>query len=116
MANEKLLIALDDLLKFPIRIDHYDKEHGSADFVFGVETVLEYAENLPTVDAVEVVRCKDCIYYETKRLCMPGGGLDKTYECGYCYYWKYETGESPNSVEPDDFCSYGERKDNEALQ
>ena len=41
-------IKLEDLMKFPIRLDHYDKEHGSKDFVYGIETVLEYAENLQT--------------------------------------------------------------------
>ena len=63
----KRLIDLDELMKFPIRIDHYDKVNGNEHFVFGIETVLEYAENLPTVDAVEVVhgrfidnRCSIC--------------------------------------------------------
>lgn len=42
-------IKLEDLQKFPIRINHYDKEHGNEHFVYGVETVLEYAEYLPTV-------------------------------------------------------------------
>lgn len=41
-------IKLEELQKFPIRKDHYDKEHGSEDFIFGVESVLEYAEYLPT--------------------------------------------------------------------
>ena len=48
------LIDADELNKFPIRLDHYDKEHGSEDFVFGIESVLEYAECLPTVAAVPV--------------------------------------------------------------
>lgn len=48
------LIDLDELLKFPIRIDHYDKVNGNERFVYGVETVLEYAENLPVVDAMEM--------------------------------------------------------------
>ena len=46
-------IKLEDLMKFPIRLDHYDKEHGSKDFVYGIETVLEYAENLQTTDAAQ---------------------------------------------------------------
>lgn len=41
-------IKLEDLQKFPIRKDRYDKEHGNEHFVYGVETVLEYAEYLPT--------------------------------------------------------------------
>ena len=57
----------------------------------------------PTVDAVEVVRCKDCKHYKefrTKRnkqimrLCYRMGKNDMEY-----------------SVKPDDFCSYGERKE-----
>lgn len=48
------LIDLDELLKFPIRLDHYDKENDNEHFVYGVETVLEYAENLPVVEAEPV--------------------------------------------------------------
>ena len=40
------LIDLDELKKFPVRLDNYDKEHGSEEFVLGIEAVLEYAENL----------------------------------------------------------------------
>lgn len=50
-----------------------------------------------TVDAVPVVRCKDCKYYhmfeEGFRDCRHTGGLDE--------------------VNPDDFCSRGKRKDDE---
>ena len=46
-------INLEELMKFPIRRNHYDKEHGSKDFIYGIETVLEYAENLQTTDAVQ---------------------------------------------------------------
>lgn len=45
------LIDLDELKKFPIRADNYDKEHGNENFVMGIEAVLEYAENLPTIEA-----------------------------------------------------------------
>ena len=48
------LIDAEELNKFPIRLDHYDKEHGDKAFVFGIETVMEYAEYLPTVAAVPV--------------------------------------------------------------
>lgn len=47
-------IRLEDLQKFPIRKDHYDKKNGDEKYVFGVEDVLEYAEYLPTYDVVEV--------------------------------------------------------------
>ena len=47
-------IEREALLKYPIRIDHYDKEHGNKDFVLGIESVMEYAEALPAADVVEV--------------------------------------------------------------
>ena len=59
------LIDADELNKFPIRLDHYDKQHGSKAFVFGIESVLEYAEYLPTVDAVpvsELLSLRDNLY------------------------------------------------------
>lgn len=49
---------------------------------------------MPTVDAVEVVRCKDCKHYKPEE-----------YECG-CDF----AGGLPY-VKADDYCSYGEGKD-----
>ena len=46
-------IKLEDLMQFPIRRNHYDKEHGNEDFICGIETVLEYAENLQTTDVAQ---------------------------------------------------------------
>lgn len=59
------LINADDLNKYPIRLDHYDKEHGSEVFVLGIESVLEYAEYLPTIAAVpvsELLSLRDNLY------------------------------------------------------
>ena len=60
-------INLEELMKFPIRLNHYDKEHGNEAFVYGIETVLEYAENLPAADAVpvsELKKLRDYLYAE----------------------------------------------------
>lgn len=47
----------------------------------------------PTADVVEVVRCKDCKFYnEAERMCNDTNGFDR--------YWK-----------PTDFCSYGKRRE-----
>ena len=64
MKNMRLINA-DELNKYPIRLDHYDKEHGSEVFVLGIESVLEYAEYLPTVAAVpvsELLSLRDNLY------------------------------------------------------
>lgn len=44
------------LMQFPIRRDHYDRKNGNKHFINGIETVLEYAENLPAADVAPVVR------------------------------------------------------------
>lgn len=68
----------------------------------------EIIRNAPTVDAVPVVRCRDCASFEEigKYPTNKGGT-----PFGYCYHWQYEQGMSPNEVDGNDFCSYGERKD-----
>lgn len=56
-------------------------------------------DNAPTVDAIKVVRCKDCKYGE------PNG----QYGCK-CYHYKlYETHE----MSLNDFCSRAERREDE---
>ena len=42
------------IMKFPIRKDHCDKEHANEHFINGIESVLEYVENLPAVDVAPV--------------------------------------------------------------
>ena len=68
----------------------------------GLDTdgMLHMVLKMPTVDAVEVVRCKDCIHwYEPEEVCL------KIYSDGAVsqYAWQNRN--------PDDFCSYGERKE-----
>ena len=63
--------------------------------ILSFEDTDELMEKAPTVDAVEVVRCKDCLY------CLHDvHGL-------WCFR-DYE-----NNLQPDDYCSHGERKDND---
>ena len=87
-------IDADKLQQFPIRANRCDKEHANKHFLNGIETVLEYAEQLPTVDAVPVVRCKDC-----KKLGTGECPMEQDYP------WI--------STDSDDFCSYGERREND---
>lgn len=48
-------IEREAIMEFPIRKDHCDKEHANEHFIFGIESVLEYVENLPTADVAPVV-------------------------------------------------------------
>lgn len=48
-------INREAIMKFPIRKDHCDKEHANEHFINGIESVLEYVENLPAVDVAPMV-------------------------------------------------------------
>ena len=48
-------IKRQTIMEFPIRKDHCDKEHANEHFIFGIESVLEYVENLPSADVAPVV-------------------------------------------------------------
>ena len=83
------LIDADKLQEFPIRANRCDKEHANTHFINGIESVMEYAELLPTVDAVPVVRCKECKWTGGDFVCYRGVMVQH---------------------KPEDFCSYGERR------
>ena len=90
MANEKRLIDANAFLK-----DILTAGIG--------KTIIEYSESdigymirkRPTVDAVEVVRCWQCKH------CDP-----ENHHCDH-----HMGTVAPLRREPDDFCSYGERKE-----
>lgn len=63
------------------------------------QDIIDLINNQPTVDAAAVVRCKDCkyAYYYNEEGC-------RGFVCnGYFQY---------ADVEPNDFCSYGEMRNN----
>lgn len=61
-------------------------------------------EAAKTVDTVPVTRCKDCKYYKSGKLLYPNK---------FCFRLKHPTENRAIGYNfgPDDFCSYGERKD-----
>ena len=91
MANEKRLIDANAFLK-----DILTAGIG--------KTIIEYSESdigymirkRPTVDAVEVVRCRDCKHWHKETL--------------FCDYMPYVEAQDRVNWYADDFCSYGERK------
>ena len=89
------------LMQFPIRRDHYDRKNGNKHFINGIESVLEYAENLPAADVAPVVRCKDCKWFADNN------------DGDWVGCWLFQTIQiiPEDAPKPDDFCSYGERKE-----
>ena len=69
----------------------------------GVPAIIELIEKQPIVDAVEVVRCKDC-KHRSKLASEDSYGVEDwvcNHDCGCA------------QCNDDDFCRYGERKDYE---
>lgn len=101
-------MRLIDADKFEV----YTCVNKSSDYVDGVQSMLESIDSAPTIDAVEVVRCKDCkhqckIWHADKRMKEKG-------------YWIYSCkGNSDPFVShtvngyDDEYCCYGERKKGE---
>ena len=61
--------------------------------------IEEWLNNSPTIDAVPVVRCKDCKHAWI-------------HPCGYVYCHRDGRNAYEMTFNLDSFCSYGERKDN----
>lgn len=65
-----------------------------------IDAMIKALENAPTVDAVEVVRCKDCKHALTNNqryICCRRNGFNSALNFG-----------------SDSFCSYGERRNDNA--
>ena len=78
--------------------EYYSDFHRS---MADLTSLRELLEDTPTADVVEVVRCKDCKWYQNLEIvdkvqtrCFNLAGLSRV-------------------CNPNDFCSYGERKDGE---
>lgn len=85
-SSEKRLIDANALIK-----------EANSDGAYGYVDAKQIAD-APTVDAVEVVRCMDCKH------CDP-----ENYHCDHPMGTA-----APLKRKPDDFCSYGERKDGDS--
>ena len=90
-------IKLDDALKVCSDYGEWYADMNDQCVATIADNIYQEIVNLPTADVVEVVRCKDCIYYEThqpihKKVCEKNEG-------------------HLIPMRPDDFCSYGERRD-----
>ena len=70
------------LMQFPIRRNHYDRKNGNKHFINGIESVLEYAENLPAADVAPVVHAHWQPYEDTVQCSACGFG---TFMDGYFF-------------------------------
>jgi len=68
-----------------------------------MNATINYIKALPSADVVQVVRCKDC-EWAVKSTELPGWYMCKCEEA-FDYYAK-----------PDDFCSYGKKREDRSEQ
>lgn len=102
MANELRLVDANALLEELERYINAPHVKLGGSFSGGMRTAIatciSFLKTQRTVEAVEVVRCRDCVHNDPAKRLRDGGI--------WCQYWGIE----PNA---DEFCSKGERKDNE---
>ena len=65
------------------------EQHGGILYAQGARAMAIVVEQMPPADVVPVVRCKDCEYFNIRHWC----NLNET------------------DFNPDDYCSYGERRE-----
>lgn len=92
-SNEKRLIDANKLIK-----------EANADGAYGYVDVKQIAD-APTVDAVPVIRCRECKHRYTEN--CPMYFHDSYWHDGYFDYIDYDT----DNTEDDYFCPKGEREE-----
>ena len=85
-------------------------ENGENEYVYDTNAVLDSIDSQPTVDAVPVVRCRECKYWgdEDGKLQRSDGVLFARCKVHNYLLDGRHTGWCPTD---NDFCSYGERKE-----
>ena len=100
VPNRKADMRLIDANKFGMYIaDVQLANRGWKDEICDfLDDVMVALDEQPTVDAVEVVRCKDCRHWDS--------------ETGWCYkHSRFYNGDMLwDMFDDDDFCSFGERR------
>lgn len=72
------------------------------------QDIQDFLDNILAADVAPVVYCKDCKYADTERR----NATEKRYFNSILFCRNSNLcGDEPLAMWPDDFCSYGERKD-----
>ena len=103
-------IDLDQLMKYPLRrgSEHCDEKNADPRFLNGVESILEWAQTLPTLTPPVIGYCKDC--YNWNEQFSAGRKSLNNYVC-YCSEWSDPEIGYERYTRPDDYCSYFEPKE-----
>ena len=88
------LIDADNLIPI-MKYTTTDNEIGVFPIRIGFDAIKGVIDDAPTIDAVEVVRCKDCKYWHSNT--------------EFCDVWSHMNIAQRTLV--DDYCSHGERRE-----
>lgn len=69
------------------------------EYASGWNLAIEIIENAPTADVVEVVRCKDCFFYQKDKELAKANYLDPEKYCALLIC----------EIDKNGFCSYGKK-------
>lgn len=98
-------IDLDQLMKYPLRrgSEHCDEKNADPRFLNGVESILEWAQTLPTLTQPTIGHCKDCDNWDEDF--SAGRKSLNNYVC-YCSEWSDPENGYKRYTLPSDYCSY----------
>lgn len=105
--SEKLISAADLIANLESILSDYTS-NGLYPNGFDIESAIDALVDAPAVDAVEVVRCKDC---EFCRDSFDPWTKTSVQVCGYVGFNPVQS----SQVSDNDFCSHGERRDENAI-
>ena len=94
---DKRLCDNDELIA-AFNASEYGKPEMAEEWTFPNKLAVQIVEDMPDVDAVEVVRCKHCVWYDDGKEYAP-------YCDNPCSELQHPYDET--------FCSYGERRDDD---
>lgn len=99
LLKERDAIPLTRTERYGLGVE-FPNHHGQS-MRGGIKKALRCMEQTPTIDAVEVVRCKDCEHCAERKSYISGV---KQFICERIY-------DDHRVVEAEHYCSYGKRKE-----
>lgn len=84
-------IEREAVLAYPLRKDKCDREHANKHFIFGIESVIEFVEDLPAADVAPVRHGR----WDENGRCTLCGGHAPFWAMASTYYkspWCHECG------------------------
>lgn len=112
MAKEQRLIDIEPVKKFIV--DGLNNKEPNKAFGHDAIEILAEIEYAPTVDAVEVVRCRECRWSRGKDHREPTETPKRLICQCFMNHHIPAPWEARLAVDPEHFCSYGERRSDNA--